>query len=100
MQDHNHNGIDSTTSNTINIYSDSNDSCTSVDIPISSCDTVGKGCVHMLDILNKSCHTNSVQISVIAFGSGYFGNGLPSAPAFVGEYTIIIILLSKIILQA
>ena len=93
MQDHNHNEIEvlnSTISNTINVYSDSNDSCASVDIPISSCATMGKGCVHIFDSLNKSCHNmNSVQISVTAFTSGYFGTGLPSAPAFIGEYNII-----------
>jgi hypothetical protein len=90
MQDHNYDGIEvlnSTTSYTINVYSDSNDSCASVDIPISSCDTGGKGCIHTFDILNKFCYNmDSVQISVIAFGSGYFGNGLQSAPAFVSEY--------------
>lgn len=91
MQDHNHSGIEilnTTTSYTINVYSDFNNSCASVGIPTSSCDTVGNGCIHMLDSLNKSCY-NSVQISVIAFASGYFGNGLQSAPVFVGEYNYV-----------
>ena len=68
------------------IYSDfvSDSSCSSVEIPATSC--VRTLCIQVIENFNSSCLLNSPKLNLTTYATSIFGHVLPSVPTIIGMY--------------